>query len=151
MTVQTDFLALKKYESVEDTLQYGISHLMKGFNPVYRNINDYKCLATKGGFFKKKKPLNYIDLIRGVWAGQYNSGSITKTCRFADSSSPFKSHDKGFERNLNKILAFNGNLLIDMVGDLKLDNDVAAAFKEVVTNLQGATNNRRALDALLRY
>ena len=146
-----DFLALKKYESVEDTLQYGISHLMKGFNPVYRNINDYKCLATKGGFFKKKKPLNYIDLIRGVWAGQYNSGSITKTCRFADSSSPFKSHDKGFERNLNKILAFNGNLLIDMVGDLKLDNDVAAAFKEVVTNLQGATNNRRALDALLRY
>ena len=144
-----DFLALKKYESVEATLQYGISHLMKGFNPVYRNLNDYKCLVG-GGFFKKKKPLNYVDLIRGVWAGQYNSGSITKTCRFSDSSSPFKGHDKGFERNLNKILAFNGTLAVDMVGDFKLDNDVAAAFKEVVSNLQNATNNRRALDVLLK-
>ncbi len=144
-----DFLALKKYESVEKTLQYGISHLMNGFNPVYRNLKDYKCLVS-GGFFKRKKPLNYIDLIRGVWAGQYNSGSITKTCRFADSSSPFKGHDKGFERNLNKILAFDGTLSVDMVGDLKLDNDVAAAFKEVVTNLQNSTNNRSALERILR-
>ena len=125
---------------------------MKGFNPVYRNISDYKCLSSGGGWgiFKKKKPLNYIDIIRGVWAGQYNSGSITKTCRFTDSSSPFKGHDKGFERNLNKILAFNGTLAVDMVGDFKLDNDVAAAFKEVVSNLQNATNNRRALDVLLK-
>ena len=146
-----DFLALKKYESVEQTLQYGISHLMKGFNPVYRNITDYKCLSSGGwGIFKKKKPLSYIDLIRGVWAGQYNSGSITKTCRFADSSSPFKGHDKGFEKNLNKILAFNGTLAVDMVGDFQLDNDVASAFKEVVANLQNATNNRNALDALLK-
>ena len=149
-----DFLALKKYESVEETLQYGISHLMKGFNPVYRNITDYKCLAEgKGGLFKKKKAqkaLSYTDLIRGVWAGQYNSGSITKTCRFADSSSPYKKHDIGFERNLNKVLAFNGTLSVDMVGDFKLDSDVASAFKEVVTNLQAGTNNRTALDALLK-
>lgn len=149
-----DFLANKKYESVEKTLQYGISHLMKGFNPVYRNITDYKCLSKgKGGLFKKqeaKKALSYTDLIRGIWAGQYNSGSISKTCRFADSSSSFKGHDKGFERNLNKLLAFNGNLTVDMVGDFKLDSDVAAAFKEVVTNLQNVTNNRTALDALLK-
>lgn len=149
-----DFLALKKYESVEKTLQYGISHLMKGFNPVYRNITDYKCLAEeKGGFFKKKKAqkaLSYIDLIRGIWAGQYNSGSITKTCRFADPSSPYKHHDIGFQKNLNKVLAFNGTLSVDMVGDFKLDNDVAAAFKEVVTNLQAVTNKRTALDAILK-
>lgn len=149
-----DFLALKKYESVEQTLEYGISHLMKGFNPVYRNITDYKCLAEKRGFFfrrkKAQKELNYLDLIRGIWAGQYNSGTITKTCRFADSNSPFKGHDKGFERNLNKILAFNGTLSVDLVGDFKLDSDVADAFKEVVSNLQNATDNRVALDALLK-
>lgn len=150
-----DFLALKKYESVEETLQYGISHLMKGFNPVYRNITAYECLTSgkKGGLFGKKKKaqkeLSYTDLIRGVWAGQYNSGSISKTCRFADSSSPYKGHDKGFERNLNKVLAFNGVLSVDMVGDFKLDSDVAAAFKEVVTNVQTGSNNNTALNALL--
>jgi hypothetical protein len=37
-----------------------------------------------------------------------------------------------------------------MVGDFKLDSDVASAFKEVVTNLQAGTNNRTALDALLK-
>ena len=150
-----DFLALKKYESVEQTLQYGISHLMKGFNPVYRNISAYDCLSTgkKSGLFGKKakalKELSYTDLIRGVWAGQYNSGSITKTCRFADPNSPYKNHDKGFERNLNKILAFNGVLAVDMVGNFKLDSDVAAAFKEVVGNVQNGTNNNTALKAVL--
>ncbi len=143
-----DFLANKKYESVQTTLQYGIGHLMKGFNPVYRNIDNYKCIA-ESGLFKKKK-INYINLVRGVWAGQYNSGSISKTCRFEDSSSPFKHHDKGFMKNLDKVLAFNGVLSVDMVGDFKLDAEVGAAFSEVVNNLKNATNNRTALDKLLK-
>lgn len=144
-----DFLANKKYESVASTLEYGIEHLMKGFNPVYRNIDDYDCLYTKSGIFNRKKKISYINLIRGVWAGQYNSGSITKTCRFADSGSPFKNHDKGFERNLNKILDFDGTLVVDMVGSFKLDQDVAAAFKEVVTNLKENKNDRQALEKVL--
>jgi hypothetical protein len=143
-----DFLANKKYESVRSTLEYGIAHLMKGFTPVYRNVGDYKCISEGGGFFRKKK-VSYINLIRGTWAGQYNSGSITQTCRFADSGSKFKGHDKGFERNLNTILDFNGTLSVDMVGDLKLDSDVAAAFKEVVTNLKENKNERTALDKIL--
>jgi len=144
-----DFLANKKYESVAATLQYGISHLMKGFNPVYRNIGDYKCISERQGFFRKKK-INYINLVRGVWAGQYNSGSIAQTCRFSDFGNKFKSHDVGFERNLNKILDFNGTLSVDMVGDLTLDSDVAAAFKEVVTNLKENRNDRSALDRIVR-
>lgn len=143
-----DFLATKKYEGVESTLEYGISHLMKGFKPVYRNVGDYKCIG-EGGLFKKKK-MSYINLIRGVWAGQYNSGSISKTCRFADSSSPYKHHDKGFEKNLNKILDFTGTLSVDMVADFKLEQEVAAAVMEVTGNLKAATNNRAALDKLLK-
>jgi hypothetical protein len=144
-----DFLANKKYESVRSTLEYGIGHLMKGFKPVYRNLSDYKCISTSGGLFKKKK-ISYTNLVRGVWAGQYNSGSISQTCRFTDFGSKFKNHDKGFEKNLNKILAFDGTLSVDMVGDFKLDADVAAAFKEVVTNLQQEKNDRTALDRLLK-
>lgn len=143
-----DFLANKKYESVQSTLQYGIEHLMKGFDPVYRNIGDYKCISQRS-FFRKTK-INYVNLVRGIWAGQYNSGSIAKTCRFTDFTSPFKGHDKGFERNLNKILDFNGVLSVDMVGDFKLDADVADAFKEVTSNLKNATNERTALNNLLK-
>ncbi|MBY0413523.1 MAG: hypothetical protein K2Q18_05130, partial [Bdellovibrionales bacterium] len=145
-----DFLANKKYESVASTLQYGIGHLMKGFNPVYRNIETYECLYTKTGLFNRKKKIDYTKLVRGVWAGQYNSGSISKTCRFDDSSSPFKHHDKGFEKNLNKILDFSGTLDVDMVGSFKLDEDVADAFKEVVTNFKENKNDRTALDKLLQ-
>lgn len=143
-----DFLANKKYEHVEKTLDYGMDHLMKGFNPVYRNVENYKCIA-ESGFFKKKK-INYLNLIRGIWAGQYNSGSITKTCRFDDSASPYKSHDKGFEKNLNKILDFNGVLTVDMVGDFKLQEDIASAVMEITKNLKEATNNRTALEKILK-
>ena len=143
-----DFLANKKYESVQSTLEYGIGHLMKGFNPVYRNVTDYKCIADSGLF--KKTKVSYINLIRGVWAGQYNSGSISKTCRFDDSSSPYKHHDKGFEKNLNKILDFKGTLSVDMVADFKLEQEVADAVMEVTSNLKAATNNRTALDKVLK-
>ena len=142
-----DFLANRKFESVQATLQYGIGHLMKGFNPVYRNAGEYKCLAETGIF--KKSKINYLNLIRGVWAGQYNSGSITKTCRFADSASPYKSHDIGFEKNLKKVLDFKGTLAVDMVGEFKLDADTAAAFMEVTSNLKNATNSKVALDKIL--
>ena len=145
-----DFLANKKYESVEQTVNYGLGHLMNGFNPVYRNIGDYKCIAESGGGLFKKKKLSYINLIRGIWAGQYNSGSISKTCRFADSSSPYKHHDKGFEKNLNKILDFNGVLSVDMIGNFKLDENVAKAVMEVTRNLKENKNDRTALDALLK-
>jgi hypothetical protein len=144
-----DFLANKKYESVQQTINYGLGHLMNGFNPVYRNIGEYKCISEAGGIFKKKK-ISYINLVRGIWAGQYNSGSITKTCRFEDSASPYKHHDKGFEKNLNKILDFNGTLSVDMIGEFKFDSDVAESVKEIAKNLKEATNNRTALDAVLK-
>ena len=145
-----DFLANKKYESVEQTVNYGLGHLMNGFNPVYRNLMDYNCIAETNGFiFKKIKKINYINLIRGIWAGQYNSGSITKTCRFTDPTSPYKHHDKGFEKNLNKILDFDGVLSVDMIGNFKLDVNVAKAVMEVTKNLKENTNERTALDALL--
>ncbi len=143
-----DFLANRRFESTTSTIAYGLSHLMKGFNPVYRNVGDYKCISETGIF--KKKKVNYINLIRGIWAGQYNSGSISKTCRFDDPTSPYKHHDKGFEKNLNKILDFTGTLQVDMVADFKIDTDVAAAVMEITKNLKEATNNRTALDKILK-
>lgn len=140
-----DFLANKKYESVARTLEYGFGHLLSGFDPVYRNVADYKCIIDDGG----KKKINYINLIKGIWAGKYNSGSIAQTCRFADPNSPYKNHDIGFAKNLDKILNFTGTIPADYIGDLKVDDLTAAAIKEVVSNLKENKNQRTALDKIL--
>ena len=143
-----DFLANKKYENVQQTLQYGMGLLLSGFDPVYRNIDQYKCLFEKSGKIGKKK-ISYINLIRGVWAGKYNSGSITKTCRFSDASSPYKKFDAHFADNLNKIISFNETLAVDIVGNFSLNKEERDAVREVVGNLQNNTNNKVALDKLL--
>ncbi len=143
-----DFLAHKKYESVQKTLEYGMGLLISGFNPVYRNIADYTCLYEKSGFFGKKK-ISYKNLIRGIWAGKYNSGTIAKTCRFSDSSSPYKKSDANFEANLNKMLSFDGELAVDLVGSFTMNELTKNAMKEVIGNLSNNTDNRSALKLIL--
>lgn len=142
-----DFLANKKYESVQKTVNYGLSHLLKGFDPVYRNVADYKCISEAGLSIKKK--ISYINLIRGIWAGKYNSGSISQTCRFADPNSPFKKNDINFSKNLDKILGFNGVISPDFIGDLVIEGPAGAAIREVVFNLKNNKNNRRELDKVI--
>ncbi len=142
-----DFLANKKYESVQQTVNYGLSHLLNGFDPVYRNVANYKCISESG--FLKKKKINYINLIRGVWAGKYNSGTLTQTCRFADPTSPYKGHDIGFAKNLDKILNFNGAITPDLAGTFKIEGQAAAAIKEITSNLKANKNDRAELDKLL--
>ncbi len=144
-----DFLANKKYESVAKTLDYGMNHLMNGFNPVYRNIDNYKCIVEGGTMFKKKK-INYVSLIKGIWAGKYNSGNIAQTCRFADTSSPYAKHDSGFAKNIEKIMNSNGSIIVDMVGEFKLEPTVAAAVREITDNMKNGTNNRTNLDKIVK-
>lgn len=141
-----DFLANKKYESVQRTVDYGLTHLLNGFDPVYRNIADYKCIYDSG--FSRKK-INYINLIRGIWAGKYNSGSIAQTCRFADPNSPYKRNDLGFAKNLNKILDFNGTIAPDYIGDIKIEGAAANAIREVISNLAHYKNDRSELEKLI--
>jgi len=141
-----DFLANKKYESVTRTLNYGFSHLLNGFDPVYRNVSNYSCIYDRS---LPKRRVSYINLIKGTWAGKYNSGSIAQTCRFADPNSPFKNHDANFAKNLDKILNFSGVIPVDYVGDIRVDGAAAEAIKEIVKNLKEYKNERSALNKLL--
>ncbi|MDD4973449.1 MAG: hypothetical protein PHY93_03815 [Bacteriovorax sp.] len=143
-----DFLANRKYESVSQTLSYGLSLLLNGFDSVYRNVADYKCISDAGFLFEKNK-INYTNLIKGIWAGKYNSGSNTQTCRFADPNSPYKNHDIGFAKNLDKILNFNGSISPDYIGEIKIEGDSANAIKEIVANLKDNKNDRKALDKII--
>lgn len=144
-----DFLANRKYQSVAQTFNYGFNLLLNGFDPVYRNIDDYKCLFESGRIIKNKT-ISYINLIRGIWAGKYNSGSIKKTCRFADTHSRYRINDIGFAKNLDKVLNFNGSLNPDYIGELKIEGDYALAIKEIVANLKNNKNEHQALDRILK-
>jgi hypothetical protein len=143
-----DFLANKKYENVEQSLDYGMSQLLSGFNQVYRNARQYKCLYEKSSVVGKKK-FSYVNLIRGVWGGKYNSGTTSKTCRFADFKSAYKVNDAGFLGNLKKIINFNETISVDLVGKFTLNEIERDAIREISLNLKNNTNNRVALDKLL--
>lgn len=145
-----DFLANRKYESVGRTLDYGFGLLISGFDAVYRNVSNYKCISESGFFFKKKK-INYVNLIRGIWAGKYNSGSLAKTCRFADSSSPYKQNDIGFAKNLNQFLNYSGTISPAFVGELTVTGEADAAIREIISNFKNNKNDRMALDKILEF
>lgn len=140
-----EFLANKDYESVNRTMNYGLKFLMKGFDPLYRSINKYDCIY-------QNNKVNYQNLLRGIWGGFYNGGSYKNACRFADTSSPYHGHDKGFKKNLDKVLAYPETGIIGMHEDLnlQLSGVVKDAVIEVINNMKNKTSNNRALKKLLR-
>lgn len=141
-----DFLANRKYESVQRSVEYGLNFIMKGYRSIYRNADDYSCLTT---FFRKN--IKYRNLIRGAWAGKYNSGSIKQTCRITDRSSPYQAHDEHFEGNLDKVLSFpeTGEIPVFSNFSIKLNADMKAAVIEVIENFKNETNNRQAIEKVL--
>lgn len=142
-----DFLANRKYESVQRSVKYGLSFIMKGYRHIYRNASEYSCLTT---FFRND--IKYKNLVRGAWAGKYNSGSTKQTCRITDRNSPYKAHDEHFENNLNKVLDFpkTGEIPVFNGFSVKLDDKTRAAVIEVIENFKNETNNRKAIDQILK-
>ncbi|PIP94571.1 MAG: hypothetical protein COW00_08630 [Bdellovibrio sp. CG12_big_fil_rev_8_21_14_0_65_39_13] len=140
-----EFLAKHKFANVQQTVNYGLSHLMKGFKPIYANFANYECLKNSDG------SINRESVIRGAWAGIYNSGNLGLTCRFADAASAHAGKDIGFMKNLQKTygLAQGGAFGYGDELALGLDSDTRAALEEVTSNFQNGTNNRAALDKLL--
>jgi hypothetical protein len=147
-----EFYAKKDFLSVRKTIRYGLNHLMNGFRPVLANAKNYKCLSDKKWLFGKKT-FSYKNLIRGVWAGKYNSGSIKKTCRFSEFNSPYKHHDEGFEKNLEKVLAYDKNRVIGAGSSLGflVDDQTHEALKQVITNFKKKTNDRDKIDAFIAH
>lgn len=141
-----EYFAKKKYESVQATINYGLTHLLNGFDPVYRNVADYSCIYNAG---LARRKINYTNLIKGIWAGKYNSGSISQTCRFADPNSPFKNHDLGFAKNIDKIINFKGSIAPDYIGEITLEGSAASAVREVVSNFTNNKNDRTELTKII--
>lgn len=151
------------HKSLRKTFAYGLNYLMKGFKPIVYNFSStsktwekrVECLRKleKWHVFPSKRvySIDYKKVIRGTWAGKYNSGNLNKTCRFADSGSPYKSHDVGFLKNLDKVLDIEN---LDKIGvfastSFEMDEKSRSAYEQVISNFKNEENNRDKIEEVL--
>lgn len=141
-----NFLGKGKYDSVKQTIEYGIKYLFMGEGGAgFRRIvrDNPACVQNED------TSINYTKVIRGSWSA-YNGGPSQK-CRFADTEGEYAGHDRGFKKNLQITLDLNEGGFFGFAEDsaLELSSDVRAAVEEIVTNLEQKTNNSSALAKIL--
>ena len=138
-----EFLSQGKFASVRSTVRYGLSYLMRRYKKIVRTYGSENCFSKTSG------SADYLKIARGTWSA-YNGGP-SQICRFADPSSPFAGHDKGFKGNLQKTLDLNngGYFGFNQAGALKLSSSVQSAINEVITNVETGSNNQRAMKAIV--
>ncbi|OUR96746.1 hypothetical protein A9Q84_10420 [Halobacteriovorax marinus] len=161
------FLAKEQYKSFRKTVRYGVNFLMQGYKPVLYNWNSRskKKMWFRGSVKKKRwsswmkclkhpttKKLDYAKLIRGTWAGKYNSGSIAETCRFADTRGSYANHDKGFKKNLDRIHDFQDQEKIGIFKQVsfKLNDEVKSAYNQILSNYEKNKNVRTEIEKVLK-
>lgn len=133
-----EFLKEVKYASVKSTVRYGLSYIKRRFHS--NLMKNKECIMNEDG------SVNYTDLIRGSWSA-YNGGP-SSFCRFADSTSPHASKDKGFKGSVQKTLDFNDGRFFGFNedGQLPLSEDAKAALNEVVSNFENGTSKKEAFN-----
>jgi hypothetical protein len=136
-----------KIFSTHQTIKYGLNHLYKyGFNLIANDSSKFDCLK---GLEEKDSKLYRNYLIRGSWAGRYNSGSAKKTCRFLNPKDKFYNNDVVYKRNLDKLLiaekykSFYHHFL-------PIESIERSAFFEILDNFKNGTNNRKYLNQVLK-
>lgn len=77
-----EFIAKKKYLSLDETLKYGLKYIHEGFKKIYydsqaKSNKDYPCI-------KEGSNISFPKLVRATWSGKYNQGQISKSCRIND-------------------------------------------------------------------
>jgi hypothetical protein len=136
------YVATGAFLRIPDTLTYGLQIFHRGFDAVYWNAKSYPCLKRTGG--AAGDPVNYKNLIRGAWAGVYNSGNLSSTCRFENARSPWRNNDVSFLSHLDAILTEGKSPFSRYMGGLE-----RAAFDELLTNFRTGSNRHQYLDRLI--
>jgi hypothetical protein len=83
--------------SMDETLKYGLEKYLKAMNRLRTKVASYPCL-------KMNKQVNYVNLIRSPWSGDYNAGNDSKSCRYSNPADPWAQNDKSFMSDLNNFL-----------------------------------------------
>ena len=121
----TNMYLAKDILSLEKTLNYGLSYLYKGLRQIVLNKKKYPCILNADG------SINVYNLIRGNWAGKYNSGHVKKTCRFARDDSHYSHSDALFQRRLYDLVFGN-----DTAFSLHLTGNERDSFLELRKNFK---------------
>jgi hypothetical protein len=162
------FLAQEQYKSLRKTVKYGINFLMSGYKTVLYNWDSRKkkSLYFDGKVRKKRwktwmkclkksgtsKDLDYSKLVRGTWAGKYNSGNLGSTCRFANARGHYAAHDKGFKKNLDKVLDFPNQEKIGVFDSVSfsMNDEVKQAYDQIINNFKEEKSERSHIDKILK-
>ncbi len=99
---ERNYLSSGLWKSVRNSIRYGLQLVKNGYNGIYRNSSRYNCVFTNGN-------LDYDKMIRGAWAGIYNSGNLASSCRFANPASDWARNDINFKNSLDKIKALDNS------------------------------------------
>lgn len=98
------FFRAERIFYVDEVIHYGLSYLYDGFEEIALNNLEYPCLVAASD----SKDFTYR-LIQGAWSGKYNSGNVSKTCRFTDPNNRYHRNDVSFNQKLLSL--FEGNSL----------------------------------------
>jgi hypothetical protein len=102
-----DYYEPQSFLSLDDSIAYGVAYLFDGFRKLYGTVQKYKCLYKTVENPKTKEKEQVLDIhlfVRGLWAGHFNSGHVTKTCRFTDPDHEYSKNDKNFKTDLDLFL-----------------------------------------------
>lgn len=91
-----EFFFTEQFKNTDKVIDYGLSFLYEGFNKIayyasggiLENIRYFSSLSCYDDFSESSFE-SKLDLLRGSWAGKYNSGKVRRSCRFART-------DKGY-------------------------------------------------------
>ncbi len=95
MAHERPYVQTKLYTSTQKSVQYGLKIFYNAFFKVLAAADPkkYSCLYENG-------KLSLRNVIRGTYAGPYNSGGLDNMCRFADPKNVYFKHSEGFNEAL---------------------------------------------------
>ncbi len=88
-----EYFLPRKYLSLDDSINYGVDLIYKGFNFLRKNQGKYECLYDANGILNKHK------FIRGLWAGMFNGRGSKDICRFVDLDNKWAKNDLNFNHD----------------------------------------------------
>lgn len=141
-----DFFARGGILNFDQVREYALKFLYSGFHKISLNSEDYDCLKdlSKHDFEEYSQ-----NILKGAWAGRYNSGNTGKTCRFKNPSDKFYSNDISYARSLKKFFKPTERKISLFEKLLPLESIERKAFAELMENVKNQTNNRTYLDQVM--
>lgn len=153
MKSHPDLFSSKRIFDVDEVIEYGVNYLYEGhgraggFKKLALNSDSFSCLK---GVEEKSRYEYSVRLVRGAWAGQYNAGNTSETCRFTNPTHKHYKKSVAFLEKLNEIIDINTKQGSAWHSYLPAYSVEEKAFYEILHNIRKGTNFRTSIDIVLK-